>query len=138
MRTLLALLTIAAILICPYVCAVKEAVVRSSGQAHVKSCCQHCRSESSDTKSSSTEQQPATPVKTPVQESRTCVCEGAIFSVVDRIAIEVTWQASLWISVPDPIVVFDSQNPLATIDLAGLPPPWRGLQRRIVLNSLLI
>lgn len=133
MQTLLTLFTAIAVLICPYICAVNEAVAHAAGLPQAKACCQHCQ-----TTQSTSGQLPVAPEQSPEQDTRTCVCAGAICSTVERVGIEIAVQADGWICQLDSLSLQDSRNPLASVDPAGLPPPWQGLQRRIALHSLQI
>ena len=139
MRNTIVILTVAALLACPYDCTAKLASSlavhgEKTGRKQDAACCQKCRIRQST--SPLQDNTPGTPV--PEEDGRCCLCEGAllgagpVFPLADSTPIALpSWNAS-------PSEIHDAGAQAARFDVGSPPPPWDGRQLRIVICSMLL
>lgn len=126
---------IAALLICPYECAVRLAAAQTLGNDANSACCERCRARQAD--ESTVPNQERLPL--PSEDGRYCLCEGAVFDAAARSPLEPSLQSILWIEVSD-----SAQTPMhglsvTRFDRGQLPPPENaGRLARIAIRSLLL
>ncbi|MEX2176630.1 MAG: hypothetical protein WD872_19850 [Pirellulaceae bacterium] len=143
MRTIIVYLAIAALLMCPYVCAAKLAGAGSLGNEDQVACCQTCRArELSQTQNSSGQRSPGDrdPAQPrPSEDGKSCLCEGAVFDSTTRSPADAVLEFSLLARVAD-MATTPSLAPFApSVDRAG--PPLNkdgGRLTRIAIRSLLL
>jgi hypothetical protein len=100
-RTFIVYLGIAALLVCPYDCAVKYAAAQSVGGENEIACCERCAAHEAAEHSpaGSGEHQPK-----PADDGKNCLCEGAVFDGVTRSDVEIVLQCSLLPCIADTAV----------------------------------
>lgn len=137
MRTILTYLTIAALLLCPYNCAVGRDAQTFKDDGH-SACCEQCRARETP--------EPVTPVNNespkqpgPAEDGRFCLCEGAVFDAAARGPSVDSLHASLWTWGGDPAALLGSFLPVVSNDCTGAPSAYNGgLRARIVICSLIL
>jgi hypothetical protein len=134
MRTLVVLLSIAAVLACPYQCAVKLAAAQGIGVDQKPACCEQCQAR--ETTQQDQNQTPTSPG--PDEDGCWCLCEGAVFDAGSRSLVDDSVQVSLWTWASGLAESPDDAAPTPSFDCAGLPPPLDGRLTRIAIHSLLL
>jgi hypothetical protein len=134
MRTVLVYIAIAALLLCPYHCAVKRAAAQTLRSEVTQACCAECLA-----RQNSIPRAPVDPQSPgPDEGSRSCFCEGAAFDAQARVEISHP-QSVHWTWVIDPCASLGSSLMLAHGDREIRPPPDEGgLATRITICSLLL
>lgn len=143
MRSIIVYLVIAALLMCPYDCALKVAAAQSLGNDDHVACCEKCRvRELSETPSSSgerlpVERGPSEPA--PSEDGRFCLCEGAVFDATTRSPADTVLEFSLSSWVADVAFAPCPVSFPPSVDRVGPPPNDEGGRfARIVIRSLLL
>jgi hypothetical protein len=134
MRNLVVLLSIAAVLACPYECAVKLAAAQAIGSDAKAACCEECEAH-----------RPATPTgdptpnaPTPDEDGRWCLCEGAVFDAGARSLVDDSVQVTLWIGNAG-LAEYSAISATAPRFERSTPPPtMAGWPMRIAICSLLL
>lgn len=135
MRTFIVYLSIVALLLCPYGCAVKLAAAQSLGNEK-DACCEECRArESSRTPPSGGPRDPAQP--RPTEDGKSCVCEGAVFDATTRSPADAVLEFSLLSWAAD-VAIAPSLAAFSPCAGRTGPPPKEvgGKSARIVICSL--
>ena len=126
-------LTVAALLLCPYDCAVKSALARSVGDKTEHVCCEQCQSESA------TEEKETPEPTDPANDGRSCLCEGAVFDASVRTVQETLLFSFLWAPVVFSTTQVELSNPVRIACDASQPPPLlSGWERRVLILSLVL
>jgi hypothetical protein len=126
-------LIVAALLLCPYDCAVKSALARAVGTHEEIGCCEHCQAES-DSNGTSTPK----PLE-PANDGRCCLCEGAVFDASLRSTQDILFLSTLWAAQVASTAYVEVSQPLRTnFDLREVPPICSGKARRIEMLSLVL
>ena len=132
MHAIAVLLLIASILACPYQCTVK--LVDAEAPAVQKTCCEHCQSQRSNACPPGSEQdRPASD-----DDGVTCFCEGAMFDVASRYALDdaITFTGEL-LSV-QPLVAALPVHARFQSAADHVPAADSGVRLRIVNQSFLL
>jgi hypothetical protein len=142
MRTIITYLAIAALLLCPYDCAVKLAAAQASGSETRAACCEECLAserivKTSDRDGSPADQVPAQP--RPSEDGKSCLCEGAVFDATARSAADAAWEFSFLGWVADVAGMPRLGSYPTSVDPTGHPPNREGGRlTRIAIGSLLL
>ena len=135
MRILLIYLLIAALLICPYECAVKLATAQLPGNDTNSACCERCRAQHAAEPTEPNHER----LPTPSEDGRSCLCEGAVFDATARSPLELSLQSVLWIEARN-----SAQTPTHGLSVTSfdrdhlLLPESFGRLARIAIRSLLL
>jgi len=128
MRPFIVLLTIAALLLCPYECAVRSAQAQSRTSAKRAACCPRCQvRQDSDSQ----------PLPAPSDDGRSCVCEGAVFDASAPFHAETPSQVLFWMGTSDSAPALTHVS-AATNDWRANWPLTSGSQLRVAIQSLLL
>jgi hypothetical protein len=73
MRSIVVHLTIAALLVCPFECALRLAAAQGAGDERAAACCGECPESAGQPSSPD-----RVPTPAPAEDGKSCVCEGAI------------------------------------------------------------
>ncbi len=143
MRTFIVYLAIAALLLCPYDCALNLAAAESSSNENRVVCCENCRARElattppSSSRDSRDDRSPA-PLK-PSEDGKSCLCEGAVFDATIRSPADAVLEFSLLSWVADVAVMPSLAVFTPSVDRSGPPPSEEsGRITRIVIRSLLL
>ena len=133
MRSLPIYVAIAAVLLCPYNCAVRAAASRASANKEAgKSCCERCRCERAH-------EQDESPNRESRDEDRSCFCGGAVFDASARAPLDTllfSTHEALWV---DSALCHESlASEQFALEAADPPPIWGGRLLRIAINSFLV
>jgi hypothetical protein len=93
MRTFFIYLMIAALLLCPYECAVRLAAAQTTGNDTHAACCEQCQARQAEEPTAPDHEQ----LPAPSEDGRSCLCEGAVFDATARSPLKLSLQAFLWI-----------------------------------------
>jgi hypothetical protein len=133
-RTFIVYLSIVAILVCPYDCAVKYAAAQSVGGENQIACCERCAAHRATEHSpaGSNEHQPK-----PADDGKSCLCEGAVFDGMTRSDVEIVLQFSLSPCVADTAAAPSLVSFSAGLESGGTPiDDEGGRSMRIAMRSL--
>lgn len=134
MRSLPILFAIAAVLLCPYNCAVRAAASRVGvNKVTAKTCCERCRAARPVEGDETPDQ------RAPREDSRSCFCTGVVFDASARAPADTLLFLMHWTLSVDSEVVLESTSPKqVAIEAAGPPPILGGRLLRIANGSFLI
>lgn len=134
MRNLVVLLSIAAVLACPYECAVKLAAAQAISSDAKPACCEECEAHRPTTPAG--DPTPNTPA--PDEDGRWCLCEGAVFDAGARSPVDDSVQVTLWIGSAG-LAEFSAISASAPqFERSASPPTMGGRFMRIAICSLLL
>ena len=138
MRTFIVYLAIAALLLCPYNCAVKWNSANGAQNDGQRACCDKCLArETSNAAIPAHDQSPKHPE--PDEDGRCCLCEGAVFNAAAQSWHVTSLQAFLWTWVIDPTEPQGLTSLTATATCDSMPPALAGgLSARIAICSLVL
>lgn len=132
MRSLPVFIAIAAVLLCPYNCAVRAAADRASAFVETgKACCERCRGEQAPSQDKS-------PNRESRDEDQSCFCGGAVFDASARAPVDTllfSAHGALWV---DSAISLESPAPEPIANAAAGAPIPGGRLLRIAINSFLI
>ena len=133
MRSLPVFVAIAAVLLCPYNCAVRAAASRAQADTGIRiACCERCQSERAPEHDES-------PNREPRDEDQSCFCGGAVFDASARTQVDSLLFSSHLAQSVDSAKSFESPAPGQVAIEAAVPPPILGGRLlRIALDSFLI
>ena len=135
MRTLFIYLMIAALLICPYECAVRLAAAQTPGKNAHSACCERCRTHQADESTAPNHER----LPAPSEDGRSCLCEGAVFDIAARSPIEPSLQSDLWIEASDSAQTLTHGLSAMSFDRGEWPEAdASGRLTRITIRSLLL
>lgn len=137
MRPVLSILIIAAVLICPFDCAVKRSLAQSAAGktelAQPKSCCSNCAHQQQDA-----DPRPSEPTKDPSKDGRCCVCEGAILATVEHASETFSFLVLHWVTLEYPKAICQQGFSAHPLDNDTVLTQLLGRERRISMLSLLL
>jgi len=133
MRSLPIFVAIAAVLLCPYNCAVRGAASGAAADPEAReSCCERCRCENGPKHDES-------PSRESRDEDQSCFCGGAVFDASARTQVDTLLFSSHLAQSVDSAKSFESPAPGQVAIEAAVPPPILGGRLlRIALDSFLI
>lgn len=133
MRSLLIFVAIAAVLLCPYNCAVRAAASRASANTESKkACCERCRA----TRPSEGDESPD---REPREDDTSCFCTGVVFDASARAPLDtLLFSTHEALSVDSALCHESPASEQVAMEAAGPPPIWGGRLLRIAINSFLI
>jgi hypothetical protein len=131
MRPFVSALTIAALLLCPYECAVKSAQAQSRTSVPQPACCSQCQARQAK------ESPPARPLPAPSEDGRSCVCEGAVFASQPGFQLEVYLLVLPWMGTCDAALALAHAPAVADCPREDWPQS-SGSQLRLAMGSLLL
>lgn len=133
MRSLPIFVAIAAVLLCPYTCAVRGAATCASADTEVgKACCERCRCEHGP-------EQDESPRRESREEDQSCFCGGAVFDASARTQVDTLLFSSHLAQSVDSAKSLESPVPEQNAIEAAVPPPILGGRLlRIAFDSFLI
>ena len=132
MRSLLIFVAIAAVLLCPYNCAVRAAASRASANTESKkACCERCRA----TRPSEGDESPD---REPREDDTSCFCTGVVFDASARAPLDTLLFSTHAARSVDSAISESTAPEQIAIGAAGPPPLLGGLLLRIAINSFLI
>lgn len=134
MRNLVALFSIACILLCPYQCAVKWAAAQGINNNEKPACCDEC--QASRTAAPLRQRVPEGPASD--QEGRACLCAGAVFDAEARLLPDDNASILLDTWSDRPATTLKIAVATTTYDPTSSPPPLDGRLTRIAMRSLLL
>ena len=144
MRSFIVYLTIAALQLCPYNCAVEWNATHGALDGGGRACCAQCLAREDSNVAfpghDQSAQHPA-PDKHPApdQDGRSCLCEGAVFAAAAQGCYATSLQDFLWIGMTDPAERQGLASLTATATCGSISPPQAGgLAARIALCSLVL
>ena len=137
MRSILSILIIAAVLICPFDCAVKRSLAQSAagmaGSAQTKDCCSNCGHQQHEA-----DPIPSEPTKDPSQDGRCCVCEGAILATIEQATETFSYLVLHWVALETPKAICQQGFSAHPLEDGTALPQLLGRERRISMLSLLL
>lgn len=136
MRNLVVLLSIAAIVLCPYQCAVKWAAAQANRGEAKPACCEECKTHQQTAAEFSEQQTPLAPA--PDQEGRACLCAGAVFDAGARSLPDFDAEVLYTTLSLRPGAAHQMALSATAFDHTLLPPPRDGRLTRIALRSLIL
>jgi hypothetical protein len=137
MRSILSILTIAALLLCPFDCIVKRSLARAASGLSEKTppvvCCSDCAKQ--ERRDDST---PTAPTKNPSQDDRCCICEGAILATVDHSTETFSCSVLTWVAFELPVTTCQPGFSAHPLEDGFAAAHLLGRERRISMLSLLL
>jgi hypothetical protein len=134
MRSLIVLLSITAILVCPHLCAVKYAAAQAMGGDGKPACCDKCEAHRPTTPIDD----PARNTPAPDEDGRWCLCEGAVFDAGSRSLVDDSVQVTLWIGNSEFAELSAVSVPAPRFERTTSPQSLDGRSVRIAIRSLLL
>jgi hypothetical protein len=143
MRSLIVYLAIAALLWCPYDCALKAAAAQSFANWDRAGCCDNCRerqraSEAAMADCRAPGDDSSAPER-PSEDGKACLCDGAVFDAASRFAVDTDLEISQLPWVADDLGLCSPVGCVQGLDCVGPPPRLEaGRSLRVSLGSLLL
>lgn len=134
MRNLVVLLTIVAVLACPYECMAKSAAAYSNSGMVELDCCEACHLSRPSLPSDQHDSHPPAPD----EDGCWCLCEGAVFDVGARPQVNEFLKVALWVRDANSAKLANQSLPALSRDDLDWPPPIGGQSFRIAIHSLLL
>jgi hypothetical protein len=140
MFRLLGIQAILGILLCPYHCVAKQALLRARADHAVASgCCEQCRCRQQAETAIPAEAPGDSEPLDPCEDGRSCICEGAVFDAPGKGPAAPLLEFAHFAAAIDSAIAGAQSPPTAPARDLRHAPPWEsGQQIRIATQSFLI